>query len=343
MAHWPLLRSDTVKIASATFLFFLIALSFLQYVCVQWATFMAPVALTNAIAIEIPKGSTWYGLKNTLKEHNLLAQETLLESFRKWSHLENKLRAGMYEFPPHMTMPVFLGNVVSGREMQFSVRFLEGWTLKEVLTTLKENTHIKYDITDDSPLGLATLLGCVETEIDGSVFPETYFITHHTKATDILLRSRQALVKALDEAWQARGESLAIHNPHEALVLASIIEKETAQEQERGIISGVFHRRIAKNMRLQADPTVRYAFSIPAQTPIYKSDLTRFSPYNTYTIKGLPLGPICIPSQKSLMAAVRPVPGDVLYFVARKDGSHIFSSTLEAHNKAVWEMRQETP
>ncbi len=179
------------------------------------------------------------------------------------------------------------------------------------------------------------MLGLSETPLEGWIYPDTYSYTKGTRDIDVLRRAYQRMQQVLAEEWEARSQPLPLSSPYEALILASIVEKETGAPEERAAIAGVFVRRLQKNMRLQTDPTVIYGMGDNYRGNIRRSDLTRYTPYNTYKIDGLPPTPIANPGREAIHASLHPAPGKALYFVAKGDGRHQFSATLVEHNRAV--------
>jgi UPF0755 protein len=213
---------------------------------------------------------------------------------------------------------------------------VEGWTFKQFVAALEANPVLihQIDLADnDSRDSVAAFLGLEHPE--GWFLPETYQFTRGDSDRDILARSHAAMVQALDEAWSFRDDELPIDSPYELLILASIIEKETALDAERPLVAGVFVRRLKKGMRLQTDPTVIYGMGDAFDGDIRRRDLQTDTAYNTYTRSGLPPTPIAMPGWKSLAAAARPANGEALYFVADGKGGHTFSATLEDHQQAV--------
>jgi len=210
---------------------------------------------------------------------------------------------------------------------------VEGWRFAELLRALRTNPAIVAS-TLDGP-GIMTALGEPGVHPEGQFFPDTYSFAKGTTELDVLRQAHQALQTRLDAAWQSRAADTLLKSPYEALILASIIEKETALPAERRLIAGVFHQRLRRNMRLQTDPTVIYGLGESFDGNLRRDDLERDTPYNTYTRGGLPPTPIALPGQASLTAALHPDQTRFLYFVARGDGSSQFSTNLDDHNRAV--------
>jgi UPF0755 protein len=245
-------------------------------------------------------------------------------------------RVGEYRLEAGITPQQVLGKLSSGQVVQYRVTLVEGWTFLQFAADLADNTVLKHELDLESPSqwpNVAAGLGI--DHLEGWFLPETYQFTRGDSDHDVLVRAHAAMQQALAEAWELRIEGLPIDSPYELLILASIIEKETSLDEERGRVAGVFTRRLQKRMRLQTDPTVIYGLGDSYDGDIRRSDLQTDTPYNTYTRHGLPPTPIAMPGLASLMGAARPTPGDELYFVADGNGGHTFSATLEAHQEAV--------
>ncbi len=255
----------------------------------------------------------------------------------KTSQKANRLKIGEYQLEPGMTAEQVLDVLVSGKIIAHNIRFLEGWNFKQIRKTLADNPHIEHTLlfVPDKDIMSALNLGDGKTSYEGQFFPDTYQFPNHGKDADVLKQSYDLMQKNLKKAWDERDPTIKLKTPYELLILASIIEKETSLDSERKQISGVFHRRLAKGMPLQTDPTVIYGMGDTYKGTIYRSDLKRDTPYNTYTRKGLPPTPIASPGLASLMAAGQPNSGNALYFVADGTGGHAFSATYKEHLKAV--------
>lgn len=248
-------------------------------------------------------------------------------------------RAGEYRLEAGIKPQQVLATLSSGQVIQYRLTLVEGWTFRQFAAALVENTVLKHELDLEVPAQwplVASDIGIDHPE--GWFLPETYQFTRGDSDYDVLVRAHAAMQQALAEAWESRNEGLPIDSPYELLILASIIEKETSLDEERGRVAGVFARRLQKRMRLQTDPTVIYGLGDSFDGDIRRTDLQMDTPYNTYTRHGLPPTPIAMPGQASLMAAARPTPGDELYFVADGNGGHTFSATLEAHQEAVKEL-----
>jgi UPF0755 protein len=230
-----------------------------------------------------------------------------------------------------------LGDVVSGRVKQYELTLLEGWTFKEFMQVVNEHEAVRHTLHNLSIEQIMKKLGFNNEHPEGRFFPDTYFIHKNISDIEILLRAHNVMDKQLQSMWQSRDTDLPFKNAYEALILASIVEKESAVAEERPVIAGVFINRLRKRMRLQTDPTVIYGMGDSYDGDIRFRDLRKDTPYNTYTRRGLPPTPIAMPGLGALTAVMHPEKTDYLYFVAINDdsGRHVFSSTLEQHEEAV--------
>jgi len=245
-------------------------------------------------------------------------------------------RAGEYRLDHGMRPRDVVRHLASGRVIGYRFTIVEGWTFRQLLQALAANGELAHELPLDEPAAWdfrALFPGLAHPE--GWFLPETYLFTRGDSDRDVLLRAHRAMQEALAAAWGSRDVGLPLETPYELLILASIIEKETALAHERGEIAGVFVRRLRSGMRLQTDPTVIYGLGEAFDGDIRRRDLTTDTPYNTYTRHGLPPTPIALPGRAALQAAAHPEPGDTLYFVADGNGGHTFSRTLEEHQEAV--------
>ena len=245
------------------------------------------------------------------------------------------LHAGEYALPVGITPRELLRKMAAGEVVQHRFTIVDGWTFKQLRLALANESGLRQTLPGLSDEDLAKRVGIEDGKPEGWFLPETYAWVKGESDFDVLKRANAAMRKTLDKLWNARAADINLGTPYQALILASIVEKETAQPSERALIAGVFLRRLKINMRLQTDPTVIYGMGDAYAGNIRRSDLETDTPYNTYTRDGLPPTPIALPGAVAIEAALHPAPGDALYFVARGDGSHEFSPTLEAHNRAV--------
>lgn len=249
--------------------------------------------------------------------------------------LDRQIQQGEYLIEADMNPQDIVELLISGRQIQYPVQFIEGWTVSQALQTLWATDTIEPTLQGLSPDEISQQLDIDFPSLEGSFFPDTYFHTRGTSDRQVLQQAHQQLKSLLDEAWSERAENLPYETPWEAIIMASIIEREAGNHAEKSDIAGVFVRRLQQGMRLQSDPTVIYGMGERYEGNIRRQDLREETPWNTYRIDGLPPTPIALTGYESIVAALNPAEGDALYFVSRGDGSHQFSATLEEHNRAV--------
>ncbi|HWR76099.1 MAG TPA: endolytic transglycosylase MltG [Thiobacillus sp.] len=245
------------------------------------------------------------------------------------------LKVGVYTFDQPLTPLALYGKIERGEISQVAVQFIEGWNWREVRAVLAAQPLLKNDSAGMSDADLLQAIGAEESHPEGLLFPDTYFFAPHTSDLNVLRSAYRLQHEKLMAAWETRAPGLPYRTPYEALIMASIVEKETGAAFERPQIAGVFLNRLRLGMRLQTDPTVIYGLGEGFDGNLRKVDLQTDTPYNTYTRSGLPPTPIAMPSEAAIQAALNPAETDALYFVARGDGTHVFSSNLDAHNRAV--------
>ena len=289
----------------------------------------------ESVYIEIEKGDSFNRITEKLLERKVRIEPLWFRVFAYWNQLAGRLKAGDYEIKKGATAPDILALLVSGKTRQYTITFPEGWSFQQILKTIQSNPYLQKTFNDAEVDGLMNQLGAEHRHPEGQFFPDTYFFEKNTTDLALLKRAYDRMQLILHQEWQQRREDLPLASPYQALILASIIEKETGLPAERPFIAGVFVRRLKKGMRLQTDPTVIYGMGDEYQGDIKSKDLKTATPYNTYVIKGLPPTPIAMPGRDSIYAALHPDLGDSLYFVAKGDGSHVFSASLREHKKAV--------
>jgi UPF0755 protein len=258
----------------------------------------------------------------------------LYEWFR-FSGDARRIRAGSYEIEPGTSPRALLAKMVQGDETMERVRFIEGWTVRELRAALAAASHLRPSTAKMSDAELMAALGVPGVPAEGRFFPDTYLYSRGVSDLTVLRRAQQAMQRHLAAAWAERAPDVVLKSADEALILASIVEKETGRAAERGLIAGVFNNRLRIGMPLQTDPTVIYGLGEAFDGNLRKRDLLADGPFNTYTRGGLPPTPIALPGLASLRAAVRPERTKALYFVARGDGTSVFSDNLADHNRAV--------
>lgn len=258
-----------------------------------------------------------------------------LEAYARLDDLASHLKVGEYALSPGMTPRDVLERIVAGRVIQYSLTVVEGWTFHQLRQALAAHPKIGQTLGDASDADIMTRLGRPGQHPEGWFLPDTYHFPTGFSDEAFLRRALLAMEQQLAQAWSQRAADLPLNDPYQALILASIIEKESGVAAERPIIAGVFARRLRKEMLLQTDPTVIYGLGAAFDGNLRRRDLMSDTPYNTYTRKGLPPTPIALPGVSALEAAVHPAEGDTLYFVADGQGGHVFSKTLNEHNRAV--------
>lgn len=299
-----------------------------------------PIVLSQEpVVIDIEKGSSFRSIIQLLDSQIGFQRPEIdklwFKVLARQQGLTNQLKAGEYELNVGMTPHEFLILLSSGKTLQHSITIPEGWTFKQIRQALLADKNLMLTLTGISDTDILKKIGSDYTQPEGLFFPDTYFFTKHTTDLVILQQAYQKMQQVLSEQWASKSKGLPLKNAYEALILASIVEKETAVSSERPAIAGVFIRRLNKGMRLQTDPTVIYGMGDSYQGNISKKDLQTFTPYNTYKINGLPPTPIAMPGMEAIHAVLHPSEGKSLYFVANGDGSHVFSATLLEHNRAV--------
>ena len=245
------------------------------------------------------------------------------------------IKAGFYEIKPGSTPGSLLDQLVRGEQALRSVTLLEGWNSRETFAALRASKDLKQDLDGLNAEAIMALIGLPGRHPEGQFFPDTYRVVRNAPASSVLKQAAQAMQQRVAQAWAQRSARSVLKTPEEALILASIIEKETGAEVDRAMIGGVFNNRLRIGMRLQTDPTVIYGLGERFDGNLRRNDLLTDTPYNSYTRAGLPPTPISMPGWNSLLAAVQPAETPALYFVARGDGSSHFSGSLDEHNSAV--------
>lgn len=283
----------------------------------------------------IPPGASLHKLASQLEEAGVLQDELRFRLLGRVMGHAGKLQAGTYSLDRPVTPLELLGKIVRGEVIRGVVLFIEGWNIREVRRELARNPQLEHRLLDMTDADLLAAIGAEEGHPEGLFFPNTYYFSPHSPDIEVLRRAYQLQRQKLLAAWETRAPGLPYKTPYEALVMASIIEKETGAAEERPLIAAVFVNRLNRGMRLQTDPTVIYGMGSKFDGNLRKADLQRDTPYNTYTRAGLPPTPIAMPGEESIRAALNPADSKDLYFVSRGDGTHVFSATLEAHNRAV--------
>ncbi|MEJ2763148.1 endolytic transglycosylase MltG [Photobacterium sp. MCCC 1A19761] len=287
------------------------------------------------VLLTVKTGTSFRGLLAQLDQEKIIPVSIWSRWIPRLEPQLTRLKSGTYQITPTMALHDILTLVVSGREHQFAITLVEGDRFVDWRAQLKEAPYVVHATQAMTEAEIAAEIGADVEKLEGYLLPETYHYTAGTTDLELLRRAYRQMTRLLAEAWEGRDEAIPLKNPYEALIMASIIEKETAVDHERTVVSSVFMNRLKKGMRLQTDPTVIYGMGERYDGNIRKRDLRTPTPYNTYTIFGLPPTPIAMPSQASVLAAVNPQTSNYYYFVADGKGGHKFSTTLREHNRAV--------
>ena len=310
----------------------------LVYGWMDYQRFVGTPLTVSAVtpSVDVAKGSSLRDVVGQLHEQQAthtrpLYWRVLAEQLR----VAGRLHAGEYALTAGMTPRDLLLNMAAGRVVQRNFTIVDGWNFHELRQALAKADKLKQDGASLDDEALMAKIGAPGEMPEGRFLPETYAYVKGDSDLDVLRRARAAMTKLLDAQWSQRDKSVPLAAPYDALILASIVEKETGRADERPRIAGVFIRRLQTHMLLQTDPSVIYGMGDAYTGNIHKSDLTTDTPYNTYTRAGLPPTPIAMPGKPAIEAALHPASGTELYFVARGDGTHVFSSTLDEHNRNV--------
>ncbi|MCC2615636.1 endolytic transglycosylase MltG [Aestuariibacter halophilus] len=302
------------------------------WVSEQWEK---PMAVNKPELFTVQQGDSAHRILQRLRSQGFIQQHLpyriLLKVHPDLSHVQT----GTYELTPQMTVREALLMIHNGQEKQFDVSLVEGLRWQEWITQLNQHPHLKASELSMQEWVARLDPGLPGQHLEGWLMPDTYHVTHGTSVENVVHRAYQAMHAYLHDAWAQRDVDLPLETPYQALILASIVEKETGLASERPLIAGVFTNRLRQNMRLQTDPTVIYGMGERFDGNIRRRDLREKTPYNTYVIRGLPPTPIAMPSKAAIDAVMHPQQTSAVYFVAKGDGSHVFSDTLEQHNAAV--------
>jgi UPF0755 protein len=289
----------------------------------------------DSVEVSIELGTPPREIAQAWVQAGVQTSPTLLYEWFRWSGQSRKIRAGSYEIGPDTTPIALLNKMVRGDETLAVVRLIEGWTFQQFRAELAKADSLKPTTATLTDEQIMQALGAPGVAPEGRFHPDTYAYSKGSSDLAVLKRAYRAMQKRLDAAWQERAPDSPLQKPDDALVLASIVEKETGVGADRGRVAAVFVNRLRIGMPLQTDPTVIYGLGAAFDGNLRKRDLLADTPYNTYTRAGLPPTPIAMPGKASLLAALHPEPTKALYFVSRGDGSSEFSDTLADHNRAV--------
>lgn len=330
------------KILSGLILFFIILIAGVGFVLYsQYTSYLdSDVKLPDkTLLFEVKKGSTLTAVANNLEKKGILGDAKYFRLLAKLNDMESNVKTGEYLLEQGMKPLDVLNLITSGKSIQYKLTLIDGKTAKDVFAAVKASESLQQTLTNDDYKNILHKMGVAGKyqSAEGLFFPDTYNFPKDTTDLQFIKRSYKTLQDYLHQAWEKRDPQQAIKTPYEALILASIVEKETGDEAERPMIARVFINRLNINMLLQTDPTVIYGMGERYQGNIRKVDLQRDTPYNTYTRRGLPPTPIALAGKAAINAVMHPPDGDFLYFVAKGDGSgqSYFSRTLAEHNRAV--------
>jgi UPF0755 protein len=298
-----------------------------------------PLNLTQEQLLDVPSGSSPTGVLNRLEADGVIKDAFLLRLYWRFNLSGQALHSGEYRMTPGMDARSLLTLWEKGEVVQYSLTLVEGWTFRQVRAALGKQAKLEQTLSNLSDSEVMAKLGHPNVFPEGRFFPDTYRYVRGMTDAELLKQAYNRLDEVLQEEWDKRAADVPYVDPYQALIMASLVEKETGVPQERGQIAGVFVRRLQLGMLLQTDPTVIYGLGERYNGKITRAFLKEATPYNTYVISGLPPTPIAMVGREAIHAAMNPVPGNSLYFVARGDGSHVFSADLDAHNAAVKEFQ----
>lgn len=325
----------TKKILWACTLLVTLSVVLLSGWCYQWLS--QPLNIpSEGLEYQLEAGASVARVAHDLERQNVLLYPKLLIAYARVTG-QVSVKLGQYQIPAEATPKQLLQQLIAGRVESFQVTLVEGWTYRQALERLHAEPKLEAVLVAGDWAQNKAQLGVDVEHPEGWFFPDTYQYVQGDSDASVLRRAFAAMALTLETQWAGRAQGLPYKTPYEALIMASIVERETGAPSEREQISGVFVRRLDSGMRLQTDPTVIYGMGDRYKGDIRRSDLREHTPYNTYRINGLPPTPIALPGLEAIFAALHPDDSSAIYFVARGDGSHQFSSSLEAHNQAVRE------
>jgi UPF0755 protein len=306
------------------------------YLGARWYVNERPLPMRDDKAeFRVKPGASARGVAQAVRDAGVGVNDIAFEALARATGVTQSLRAGRYTIERGTTLAQLIARLRAGDVMRERLTVVEGITFREMRALLAATAELRQDSSSMSAAQLLQAIGAAETHPEGLFAPDTYLYDPGSSDLDIWRQAYRAQMTALQEAWAARAPDLPYKSPYEALIMASVIEKETGQPSERSMIGGVFVNRLKRGMLLQTDPTVIYGLGERFDGNLRKRDLVSDGPYNSYTRAGLPPTPIALPGRAAIVAALRPERTDALYFVARGDGTSQFSNSLEAHNRAV--------
>ncbi|GGJ25402.1 endolytic transglycosylase MltG [Pseudomonas avellanae] len=294
-----------------------------------------PLKVAQEQLLDVPAGSTPTGVLNRLQADGVIKDALWLRLYWRFNLSGQPLHSGEYRMVPGMDVNALFDVWKRKEVVQYSLTLVEGWNFRQVRAALAKQAKLDQTLAGLSDSELMAKIGHPDVFPEGRFFPDTYRYVRGMTDAELLKQAYNRLEEVLDEEWQARSSEAPYSNPYQALIMASMVEKETGVPQERGQIAGVFVRRLKLGMQLQTDPTVIYGMGERYNGKLTRANLREPTPYNTYVIAGMPPTPISLVGREAIHAALNPVAGSSLYFVAKGDGSHVFSDDLDAHNSAV--------
>lgn len=295
---------------------------------------LQPLALEEDQVFEIRAGQGLRQIIGDMRDQGWIRHPWLVEAHARYHGISGRLQAGEYAISADSSVAEVLEQMVQGAVIRHQLTIPEGWTTQQFLDAVQAHPALRPMSEPMDPEGVMAMLGRPGMHPEGWFLPDTYVFGRDTPAERVVRMAHEAMERALERAWEKRAAEHPVDSPYELLILASIVEKETGQTEERALVAGVFVNRLRRGMRLQTDPTLLYPLG-PDVTRLTRAELQRDHPYNTYTRDGLPPTPIALPGQASISAAANPAETDALFFVSRKDGTHAFSRSYSEHRAAV--------
>ena len=305
--------------------------SVLLLLLIAWIFTSKDILVNQAQIFQVKAGSSIGEVAQELSEKKIIKSKSFFTTLSKLLNANKKLKSGYYELKPNTSVLTFIDQISRGDTLKTKITLIEGKTIQYYFDQLSKDPSITSNSSFDQ---IMNSIG-VNKPFDGWFYPETYIFNYGESIENVLMKSHETMKSKLSQLWEERDKSIPLNSPYQAIILASLIENETALDYEKPLISSVFIGRLNLNMRLQTDPTVIYALGENYSPPLTRSDLQFDHPYNTYRNKGLPPGAISSVGYQSLYAALHPAKGNDLYFVAKKDGSHAFASTYDEHKENI--------
>lgn len=303
-----------------------------------WLAYFASQPLdlpASPFEFELRQGTTLKGVSRQLWGAQVLSDPWTFALLGRLLGMQGQVKAGNYELERGLTAFGLLVKITRGDVTQEGITFIEGWNFRQMRTAMDAQPNLRHDSQGMSEAEILAAIGAGESQAEGLFLPDTYYVSKGSSDLALLKRAYQGMKKRLASAWENRDPAVPYTDPYQALIMASIVEKETGKASERPMIAGVFLNRLRIGMRLQTDPTVIYGLGERFDGNLHKIDLLTDTPYNTYTRAGLPPTPIAMPGKEAIEAALHPEQTKALYFVAKGGGEHYFSNTLAEHNAAV--------